>query len=497
MTDLSGSFRPREWQQTGADQIVAIAKSEGKTALVYACPGSGKTFGGLLMAMRLIEKLGKTRHLVVVTPNLAIKTQWIDRAKSMGIELREIRDAMELRQADLPMGVHGFIVNYQQAINMQHSLRGFCEENKPIVILDEVHHTAGSHGDRDGNAWGYTVQRSFASARFVICTTGTPFREGNNPIAFVNYNDAGEAVANVRYSYADAIKDRVCRPIEFDCFDGYVQWKSKSKRETFGARISDPLPKRLSRERNGALVSVDGDLPIRMLQAGHNKLTELRKTEDPRAGGLVVALDIEHALELADRLERISGERPVVVHSKIDEAQVEIDSFRNGNAMWIVGIAMLSEGVDIPRLRVGVYATVKRTPLFFHQFCGRFVRVQDPTKRERAYVVIPSDPEIMAIAYDIEKEVTHALGEEPERSGVGFRRRARNATALEVEESDGESVAIVCNGLTFSREYRRQHSERVENFRASSPDHHGFSDIQILNFMITLKTIEPPVAEVA
>ena len=36
---------------------------------------------------------------------------------------------------------------------------------------------------------------------------------------------------------------------------------------------------------------------------------------------------------------------------------------------------MVSEGVDIPRLRVGVYATTARTELFFRQVIGRFIRV--------------------------------------------------------------------------------------------------------------------------
>ena len=35
---------------------------------------------------------------------------------------------------------------------------------------------------------------------------------------------------------------------------------------------------------------------------------------------------------------------------------------------------MVSEGVDIPRLRVGVYATAAKTPLIFRQIVGRFVR---------------------------------------------------------------------------------------------------------------------------
>ena len=48
--------------------------------------------------------------------------------------------------------------------------------------------------------------------------------------------------------------------------------------------------------------------------------------------------------------------------------------FADGDAPWIVAVRMVSEGVDIPRLRVGVYATNTVTELFFRQAVGRLVR---------------------------------------------------------------------------------------------------------------------------
>ena len=48
--------------------------------------------------------------------------------------------------------------------------------------------------------------------------------------------------------------------------------------------------------------------------------------------------------------------------------------FAAGPTPWLVAVRMVSEGVDIPRLRVGVYATTTTTELFFRQAVGRFVR---------------------------------------------------------------------------------------------------------------------------
>jgi superfamily II DNA or RNA helicase len=491
------TFKPREWQKYGADQCVMIARTNADRALIYACPGSGKTYGGLLIAKELIRLVRKTRHLLVITPNIAIRTQWIERARDMGIELREIADVRVLQQRELPIGVHGFITSYQAAVNMRHSLRTFCEAFRPVVVLDEVHHTAGATDSRDGNAWGHSIEYACAEASFKLCTTGTPFREGNNPIAFVHYNESGEAIANVRYTYEQAIRDGVCRPIEFEFYDGYVEWNRKNG-QNMHADFQQQLTKRLSRERLEAALSTDGRFPLRMITAAHEKLSEIRRGTgvDSKAGGLVVAINREHADALADLMTEVVGQRPVVVTHAVDDAQALIDAFRSGDEPWIIGIGMLSEGVDIPRLRVGVYASRIRAALYFHQFCGRFVRVQND-RSERSYVFLPRDPEIEAIAIEIEKEKYHALGEDPPQRGNGHGRGSGRRLGIEVEDSDASAVANVANGVVFSREYKAQHQSAILEFRRKSADYHGYSDIQILKILIDAGAVQPPTAEAA
>jgi superfamily II DNA or RNA helicase len=69
---------------------------------------------------------------------------------------------------------------------------------------------------------------------------------------------------------------------------------------------------------------------------------------------------------------------------------------------------MISEGVDIPRLAVGVYASKTQTPLFFRQVVGRFVRVRDDEELN-ARLMIPAVPELMRHAREIEEELRHQL----------------------------------------------------------------------------------------
>ena len=78
-----------------------------------------------------------------------------------------------------------------------------------------------------------------------------------------------------------------------------------------------------------------------------------------------------------------------------------IAAFTEDDTPWIVAVRMVSEGVDIPRLAVGVYATSASTPLYFAQAIGRFVRWQAGRTGQKAYVYLPDDPRLRAHAFSI------------------------------------------------------------------------------------------------
>ncbi len=70
---------------------------------------------------------------------------------------------------------------------------------------------------------------------------------------------------------------------------------------------------------------------------------------------------------------------------------------------------MVSEGVDIPRLRVGVYATAAKTPLIFRQIVGRFVRTIPGRPPEPSWLYLPADPLLRRHASEVETELRHVL----------------------------------------------------------------------------------------
>jgi superfamily II DNA or RNA helicase len=74
----------------------------------------------------------------------------------------------------------------------------------------------------------------------------------------------------------------------------------------------------------------------------------------------------------------------------------------------------VSEGVDVPRLAVGVYATTISTPLFFAQAVGRFVRSR--RRGETASVFLPTVPDLLSFANEMERERDHVL-DKPKKQG--------------------------------------------------------------------------------
>jgi superfamily II DNA or RNA helicase len=159
-----------------------------------------------------------------------------------------------------------------------------------------------------------------------------------------------------------------------------------------------------------------------VLRDADARLSKIRASGHRDAGGLVIASDKENAARIAQRLERIAIERPEIVTSDEPDSSARIAAFNTSTRRWLVSVLMVSEGVDIPRLRVGVYATAARTELFFRQVIGRFVRRTPTPKAQMSYLLLPADGRLKALAAQIEEERNHALeqgaGEEqpePER----------------------------------------------------------------------------------
>ena len=145
-----------------------------------------------------------------------------------------------------------------------------------------------------------------------------------------------------------------------------------------------------------------------MIECASQKLDDLR-LRLPSAGGLVIAPSIEMAEYLARLIEHLEGEAPVLVHSQMPNPERKIKAFKNTDKRWLVSVAMISEGVDIPRLRVLVYLPNALTELAFRQAIGRVVRTYGPDDDTRAYVVMPSFDTFERYARRVEEEMPASI----------------------------------------------------------------------------------------
>jgi superfamily II DNA or RNA helicase len=342
---------------------------------------------------------------VVVAPTQHLKHQWAEAAAAFGLHLEPDWASRE----PFPGDMHGVVVTYQQVASDPAPLRSPSDD--AFVVLDEIHH-AGTE-----RAWGDAVGHAFELAARRLSLSGTPFRSDQNPIPFVDY-DFDEAVAHYSYGYGEALRDGgVVRPVFFPRINGHMEWTAPDG-TTMSATFDDHLDRTAASQRLRTALSPEGEWLPAVLSQAHQQLARLRE-EQPDAGGLVITMDVEHAHQVARLLRQRHGVEAVVATSDDPLASERIAEFATGTAPWIVAVRMVSEGVDVPRLRVGVYATNTVTELFFRQAVGRLVRWHGRLRRQKAFFFIPDDPRLRTFAVQLAEQRTHSLkrreddGEQP------------------------------------------------------------------------------------
>ncbi|WP_410575009.1 DEAD/DEAH box helicase [Amycolatopsis sp. cmx-4-61] len=422
--EKDSTARPlRAWQRRALTKYLT---RKPKDFLAVATPGAGKTVFGLRIAAELLSDR-TIEAVTIVTPTEHLKHQWAASAAAAGIAIdSNFRNTTGVTSSDY----NGVALTYAQVAAHPTLHRVRTENRKTLVILDEIHHGG------DAKSWGDAIREAFTPAVRRLCLTGTPFRSDDSPIPFVTYEpDAGgfqRSKADHAYGYADALADGVVRPVVFLAYSGEASWRT-SAGEEFTARLGEPLTAEQNARAWRTALDPAGEWIPAVLQAADTRLSQVRQSV-PDAGGLVIATDQESARAYAKILERISGEMPTLVLSDDPKASGRIKEFSETNERWIVAVRMVSEGVDVPRLAVGVYATSASTPLFFAQAIGRYVRARK--KGETASVFLPSVPVLLELASELEAQRDHVLGK-PHREKEGWEDELL-AQANRTEDEPGE-----------------------------------------------------------
>lgn len=387
----------RVWQSEALEKYFTL---NSKDFLAVATPGAGKTTFALRVATELLA-LGVVQKITVVAPTEHLKHQWADAAALVGIALDPNFKNSTGKYGNQYLGV---ALTYAQVASKPLLHRSKTEFAKTLVILDEIHHGG------DALSWGDAILEAFDPAVRRLALTGTPFRSDSATIPFVRYRQTKDGVkiseADYTYGYGDALRDSVVRPVIFLAYAGSMRWRTNAGAE-MSAEIGDVnATKDVIAGAWRSALNPEGVWIPAVLAAADKRLTQVRSGMSD-AGGLVIATDHQHARCYAQELYRITGQEPVVVLSDDKKASEQIDNFANSSKRWMVAVRMVSEGVDIPRLGVGVYATSTSTALFFAQVVGRFVRAR--RRGETASIFLPSVPVLLNLANQLEVERDHII----------------------------------------------------------------------------------------
>ena len=359
----------RPWQQKALVKALQwlIETQQDHRFLINAAPGAGKTLVSCALAQILLER-GEIDRVIVIAPRAEVVNQWADDFRRV---TGRYMSKVTARDGDLNGLGLDVCATWAAIQGLQEALQALCRAARVLVICDEHHHAAVQA------AWGDGADSAFAAARFTLVLTGTPIRSDGAESVWLPYDDAGAIDypdgGVYTLTYGQAVDLGYCRPVTFhrhegrftiDLDDGHTLHISGQQPAQLAGNLAriPGLQRVLDFYRLACTpqYEADGQTPLAtgyqatMIECAGQKLDDLR-LRLPNAGGLVIAPNIEMAEYLACLIEQIEGEAPILVHSKMGNSESKIKAFKNTSKRWLVSVAMISEGVDIPRLRVLVY----------------------------------------------------------------------------------------------------------------------------------------------
>lgn len=417
----------RQWQKEALERY---RETQPADFLVSATPGAGKTTFALSLARELLDAKVISRVIVVV-PTDHLRTQWADAATARSLVLDP-----KLKNADGPVrkDTLGYVTTYAQVASHPMLHRARTQNARTLVILDEIHHAG------DGLSWGEAVSEAFQPAARRLSLTGTPFRtKPDERIPFVRYEDADDgllSLADYSYGYREALNEAVVRPVVFAAYSGTSRWMN-SAGEVLSASLTDAGTKSAEEAAWRTALDPAGDWIAHVVAAADARLTDVRASGTPDAGGLMLATDQETARAYAKVVKRVTGHAAVVVVSDDPRSGKRIEAFTRSSDRWIIAVKQVSEGVDIARLAVCIWACSFRTPLFFAQAVGRVVRARNP--RETATVFLPAVRPLLALAASMEEERNHVVRVASGQDDVDVLAQLER---LETEPSAGEFTPL-------------------------------------------------------
>jgi superfamily II DNA or RNA helicase len=418
----------RPWQKDCLDKAISWFNDGDRDFLINAAPGAGKTIASCVIAQELFVR-DEIDRVIVIAPRNEVVNQWATDFRQITGRFLGRVTGKDVDIAELDMDL---CATWAAVQGLQDGFQAVCNSSRTLVICDEHHHAAIEA------TWGDSAENAFASAKHTIVLSGTPIRSDGEQAVWLAYDNQGiidhPEQGTYTLTYGEAVDLGYCRPVTFHRHEGQfsVELDDGQSIEVSGgkpAELTQDLKRVPGLQRAldfyqlacKPLYEKDDRTPLvtgyqgTMVNWAIEKLDDLR-LRMPEAGGLVIVPTIDMARYMVDLITLIDGEVPMLVHSQMPNPEQKIRAFRNNNKRWLVSVAMVSEGVDIKRLRVLIYLPKAQTELTFRQAIGRVVRTMGRDDDTRAYVVMPDFETFNIFARRVEDEMPPGQRKEPGRA---------------------------------------------------------------------------------
>uniref|UniRef100_UPI004047AA1D DEAD/DEAH box helicase n=1 Tax=Rheinheimera sp. TaxID=1869214 RepID=UPI004047AA1D len=380
----------RYWQEDCASLALQKFERRQKHFMVLATPGAGKTIMAAAVAKRLFDA-NEIDYVLCFAPSLAVLNS-----------MRTTFSSVLAKPMHGQLGAAGGVYTYQYLASSKTADWSFLTTSRVLVIFDEIHHCGGDEPEL-ANAWGREVLRSLGGhAKYILSMTGTPWRSDLAPITLASYIDPDQTIhCDYVYGIADAINDDVCRLPEVVLIDND---KLQVNEETYGSLKAAIEHSEL---RYSELLA-DSQALRHLLTVAVQQLHIARQGQ-PNAAGLVVASSVREARRIKHILQSEFNQTAVMVTYREPTPQAVIENFRASDTQWIVSVSMVSEGTDIPRLRVCAHLSLVRTELFFRQVLGRVLRLMPGISNNKAWLISFAEKSLLEFAQRLQQDIPEKI----------------------------------------------------------------------------------------
>jgi superfamily II DNA or RNA helicase len=378
----------RQWQHECLTRALQQYSTGQSHFLCLATPGAGKTYMASILAKQLLEA-NEIDFIFCFSPSLIVSTDF----------QAEIENQTG-RRLDGKLGAHGCSITYQGMLTLGQEFWQLFDQYRVFVIFDEIHHCAGSDF-HNANAWGQIILSKIQDrAAYTLALSGTPWRSDNIPIALSRYRlEDNNIHCDYEYGLSKAISDGVCRTPRLILIDNdHIQLHSKDETREYRS-FSELLEQTQCSYQQ---IIENDELITYTLQQASEKLDRFRQTVAD-AGGLIVAASVSHARKIKSILQYELDEHAAIATYQEDDALTIIQDFRYSKSKWIISVGMISEGTNIPRLRVCCHLSRVKTELYFRQILGRILRAT--RQGEEGFLYMPAEPSLIKYAYQLAEDI--------------------------------------------------------------------------------------------